>query len=104
LQRHAPRVPERRTGRFTDTVAEQCDIAAAALVAGLTNVVSITVGLNTVPSTYSGFASQGAHGLGHGEGCKELGLERAFEPLAHLRKSSPPQSASPSAICGGRYT
>ena len=85
LQKHAPKLPEKRSGLFTDTVAEQCDIIAAALVAGLTNVVSISVGLNVVPGSYSGFSKKGSHGLGHGDGDKELGLEKPFEPLAHLR-------------------
>ncbi|MEI7686278.1 MAG: DUF1552 domain-containing protein [Planctomycetota bacterium] len=93
LQRHAPNLPERPTGRFTDTVAEQCDIAAAALVSGLTNVVSISVGLNVVPGSYSGFTNTGPHGLGHGSGDQALGFTRPFEPLAHLRNFHARQAA-----------
>lgn len=93
LQKHAPSLPEKPTGSFTETVAVQCDIAAAALVSGLTNIVSISVGLNVVPPNYSGFCKQGPHGLGHGSGDKELGLEKPFEPLAHLRNYHAQQAA-----------
>ena len=85
LQAHAPKLPEKRTGSYTDTVAEQCDIAAAALVSGLTNVVSISVGLNVLPSQYSGFTTSDPHNLGHGQPDKTLGFERPFEVFSHLR-------------------
>jgi hypothetical protein len=51
---------------MTETVAAQCDIAAAALLAGLTNVVTITAGLCSIPANYSGISDVHPHGIGHG--------------------------------------
>ena len=83
LQKHAPKLE--KTGGYADGVVSQCDIATAALVAGLTNVVSISVGLGVVPNNYSGFTKSQPHGLGHGSADKDLGLEKPFEVLSHLR-------------------
>ena len=64
LKKHAPKLEPART--MTETVAAQCDIAAAALVAGLTNVVTITAGLCSIPANYSGISDVHPHGIGHG--------------------------------------
>ncbi|MFT5041121.1 MAG: hypothetical protein ACI8TX_002093 [Hyphomicrobiaceae bacterium] len=52
---------------MTELTAAQCDIAAAALTAGLTNVVTITAGLCGVPGSYSGLSDEHPHGIGHGK-------------------------------------
>jgi len=65
LKLHAPKLPE-TMGLMTEQTAAQCDIAAAALVAGLTNVVTITAGLCSIPANYSGISDQHPHGIGHG--------------------------------------
>ena len=65
LKQHAPKLPE-KIGMMTETVAAQCDIAAAALTAGLTNVVTITAGLCSIPANYSGISDVHPHGIGHG--------------------------------------
>jgi len=64
LKKHAPKLEPART--MTETVAAQCDIAAAALLAGLTNVVTITAGLCSIPANYSGISDVHPHGIGHG--------------------------------------
>jgi hypothetical protein len=65
LKKHAPKLEPPRT--MTETVAAQCDIAAAALLAGLTNVVTITAGLCNVPISYSGISDESPHAIGHGK-------------------------------------
>ena len=73
LKKHAPKLQPAGTrnetvpaGSMTETVAAQCDIAAAALLAGLTNVVTITAGLCSIPANYSGISDVHPHGVGHG--------------------------------------
>lgn len=65
LRRHAPRLPATPPQRMTDILASQCDIAAAALITGLTNVVTITSGLCRLGTSYSGISNTGTHSLGH---------------------------------------
>ena len=64
LKKHAPKLKPPQS--MTETVAAQCDIAAAALLAGLTNVVTITAGLCSIPANYSGISDVHPHGIGHG--------------------------------------
>ena len=64
LKKHAPKLKPPQS--MTETVAAQCDIAAAALLAGLTNVVTITAGLCGIPANYSGISDVHPHGIGHG--------------------------------------
>ena len=66
LKKHAPKLPDKPPQKMTEVVAAQCDIAAAALVAGLTNVVTITAGLCSIPANYSGISDVHPHGIGHG--------------------------------------
>lgn len=66
LRRHAPKLPEKPAEKMTDIVAAQCDIAAAALVTKLTNVVTITSGLCTLGTAYTGISNTHTHSLGHG--------------------------------------
>ncbi len=65
LKQHAPKLPA-KIGLMTELTAAQCDIAAAALTAGLTNVVTITAGLCSIPANYSGISDVHPHGIGHG--------------------------------------
>ena len=79
LNRHAPRLPE-RMGTVAEIATAQCDIAAAALVAGLTNVVTISSGLGGLMERYSGIPGierVEGHGAGHGGG-----LTVAFRALS----------------------
>lgn len=64
LRRHAPRPPA-ATQRMTDIAAAHCDLAAAALITGLTNVVTLTSGLCRLGTSYSGISNTGTHSLGH---------------------------------------
>ncbi len=66
LKKHAPKLRDKPPQSMTEVVAAQCDIAAAALVAGLTNVVTITAGLCSIPANYSGISDVHPHGIGHG--------------------------------------
>ena len=83
LNRHAPRLPE-RMGTVAEIATAQCDIAAAALVTGLTNVVTISSGLVGIMTRYSGIASPDGHGLGHGvvDQTMEVKLRRPFGALS----------------------
>jgi hypothetical protein len=65
LRRHAPQLPATPPQRMTDILASQCDIAASALITGLTNVVTITSGLCRLGTSYSGISNTGTHSLGH---------------------------------------
>jgi hypothetical protein len=57
-----------------DVITAQFDIAAAALSAGLTNVVTITSGLGGLSPNYKGFSNMGQHSAGHGNPDPELGV------------------------------
>lgn len=65
LRRHAPQLRATPPERMTEILASQCDIAAAALITGLTNVVTITSGLCRLGTSYSGISNTGTHSLGH---------------------------------------
>ncbi|MBY0456562.1 MAG: DUF1552 domain-containing protein [Gemmataceae bacterium] len=84
LNKHAPKLPE-KMGLVTEIAAAQCDIATAALVAGLTNVVTISSGLGGIMGKYTGISSHDGHGLGHGGVDKDLpeeSLRRKFGALS----------------------
>jgi hypothetical protein len=74
LRRHAPRLPATPPQRMTEILASQCDIAASALITGLTNVVTITSGLCRLGTSYSGISNTGTHSLGHNNFDSELNL------------------------------
>lgn len=74
LRRHAPRLPATPPERMTDILASQCDIAASALITGLTNVVTITSGLCRLGTAYTGISNTSTHGLGHNNYDAELKL------------------------------
>ena len=60
----------------TDRLEAHFDIATAALIAGLTNVVTLRV--DTLGVTYSGLGiDRGVHGIGHGESVTGMAVEEA---------------------------
>ncbi len=76
VRKHAPVVNDKYTSTVeTDRIEAHFDLAAATLIAGLSNVVTIRPdGLGTF---YSGLGvDKGVHGLGHGEGEDPIGHRR----------------------------
>lgn len=67
LGQHAPNLPEKPVVKMTDISALQCELAGAALIAGLTNVVTISSGLCELGTSYTGISNHGTHALGHNE-------------------------------------
>lgn len=78
---------------FTEIAAAQVDIATAALVAGLTNVVTISSGLGGIMNKYTGISTHDGHGLGHGGVDKDLPMKRPFEALSHYHNYLARQAA-----------
>jgi len=74
LAEHAPKPLAAPPQSMPDIIAAQFDIAAAALSAGLTNVVTITSGLGGLSPNYKGFSNMGQHSAGHGNPDPELGV------------------------------
>ncbi|MEQ8788657.1 MAG: DUF1552 domain-containing protein [Pirellulaceae bacterium] len=74
LEQHAPQPFAEPPRSMPDVIAAQFDIAAAALSAGLTNVVTITSGLGGLSPNYKGFSNMGQHSAGHGNPDPELGV------------------------------
>ena len=76
VRAQAPEVDDKYTSPVeTDRLEAHFDLAAAALIAGLTNV--ITIRPDTLSVLYSGLgADKAVHGLGHGEGADPIGHRR----------------------------
>ena len=74
LAEHAPKPFAAPPRLMPDVITAQFDIAAAALSAGLTNVVTITSGLGGLSPNYKGFSNMGQHSAGHGNPDPELGV------------------------------
>jgi hypothetical protein len=74
LARHAPKQFTAPPQSMPDIISAQFDIAAAALSAGLTNVVTITSGLGGLSPNYKGFSNMGQHSAGHGNPDPDLGV------------------------------
>ena len=76
VRKNAPEVDDKYSSKAeTDRIAAHFDLAGAALIAGLTNVISIRV--DTLSVLYSGLGvDKGVHGLGHGEGEDPIGHRR----------------------------
>lgn len=95
LSRTAPTLPK-RPELVSEIMAAQCDIATAALVAGLTNVVTISSGLCSIMLGYTGISNGGGHDLGHGgpdtNHPNEIGRQR-FGPLVLYRNFLAQQAA-----------
>lgn len=84
LSKYAPKLPT-KVGTVAENAAAQVDIATAALVAGLTNVVTISSGLGGLMSGYSGIPGieqADGHGAGHGGIWPHMGLSVAFRALS----------------------
>ena len=73
VRRHAPEVSDKYSSPIeTDRIEAHFDIAAAALITGLTNVISIRP--DTLSVMYGGLGvDKNVHGLGHGEGADPIG-------------------------------
>ena len=88
LRRKAPKMPATPPRSMVDVTAAQCDVAAAALISGLTNVVTITAGVGSIFGTdYSGISPTGTHLIGHGSTDPKMGvpgLEILRRYRAHL--------------------
>jgi hypothetical protein len=76
VRQHAPQVDDKYTSETeTDRLEAHFDIAAGALITGLTNVVTIRP--DTLSVLYTGLGvDKGVHGLGHGEGEDPIGNRR----------------------------
>jgi hypothetical protein len=74
LAEHAPQPFAALPQTMPEVIAAQFDIAAAALSAGLTNVVTITSGLGGLSPNYQGFSNMGQHSAGHGNPDPDLGV------------------------------
>jgi hypothetical protein len=74
LARYAPKLPAPPPQLMPDVIASQFDIAAAALLAGLTNVITITSGLGGLSPSYKGFSNMGQHSAGHNNPDNEFGV------------------------------
>jgi hypothetical protein len=85
VRKHAPTVNDKYTSRVeTDRIEADFDIAAATLIAGLTNVVAIRP--DSLGLTYAGLgADKGVHGLGHGEGADPIGNRRKIRNF-HIKQ------------------
>jgi hypothetical protein len=74
LGEHAPKPFASPPQSMPDVISAQFDIAAAALSAGLTNVITITSGLGGLGPNYKGFSNMGQHSAGHSNPDPELGV------------------------------
>jgi hypothetical protein len=83
IRRHAPEVSDKYASRVeTDRVEAHFDIAAAALISGISNV--ITVRADTLDVTYRGLGiSKHVHGIGHAETVQGM---TAVEARNRIRK------------------
>jgi hypothetical protein len=86
LAKSAPRMPSPFPVTMKDTLAAQFDIAASALMTGLTNVVTITSELCALRGAYTGFSNTGTHSLGHNNRDAQLGLD-GLEVLSLVRRN-----------------
>lgn len=68
VRKHAPEVTDKYKSKVeTDRIDAHFDVAAAALIGGLTNVITLRV--DTLSIVYRGLGiGRDVHGLGHGEG------------------------------------
>lgn len=85
IRRHVPEVSDKYTSNTeTDRIEAHFDIATAALVAGLSNV--ITIRPDALGTLYTGLGvDKGVHGLGHGEGEDPIGHRRNIRKF-HLEQ------------------
>lgn len=93
LSKAAPKLSTPFPVKFTDTVTAQFDIAASAIVTGLTNAVTITTELCAIRGNYTGISDMGTHGVGHNEKDANLGLS-GLEILPKVRRHIAEQTAA----------
>jgi len=74
LKKHAPKLPSPPPELMPDVLSAQFDIAASALMTGLTNVVTITSGLCRIRGNYDGFSDLGVHAIGHNKKDPKSGM------------------------------
>lgn len=86
LKKSAPKLPSPFPVTMKDTLAAQFDIAASALMTGLTNVVTITSELCAVRGAYTGFSTMGTHSVGHNNKDAQLNL-MGIEILSMVRRN-----------------
>jgi hypothetical protein len=81
VRKHAPVVSDKYSSSSeTDRIEAHFDIATAAVIGGLTNV--ITIRPDTLSTLYSSLAAdKSVHGLGHGEGEDAIGNRRRIRKL-----------------------
>jgi len=84
LETNIPKLPV-KSDLMRETVTAQFEIAASALVTGLTSVVTITSGLCSIGKSYSGFSNMSVHALGHNNKDTDLNL-MGFEILGRVRR------------------
>ena len=85
LAKSAPALPRPFPVKFTETVSAQFEIAASALVTGLTNVVTIATELCSIRGNYTGISDLGTHSLGHNERDPALNLA-GLDVLPRVRR------------------
>lgn len=91
LARHAPEQPATKPEKMTELVAAQCEIASAALVAGLTNTVTISSGMGWINTLYTGITGFKTHSIGHGQQDPETklaGMEVLMLYRHHIAKQA----------------
>jgi len=86
LAKSAPKLPSPFPVTMKDTLGAQFDIAASALMTGLTNVVTISSELCSVRGAYTGFSTMGTHAVGHNTKDAQLGIE-GLEILSLVRRN-----------------
>lgn len=81
VRQHAPIVTDKYSSKVeTDRIEAHFDIATAALIAGLSNMIVIRP--DTLSVLYGGLgADKNVHGLGHGEGTDPVGHRRNIRKL-----------------------
>ncbi len=92
LTKSAPQLPSPFPVTMKDTLAAQFDIAASALMTGLTSVVTITSELCNIRGTYTGFSNVGTHALGHNNQDTQLDVP-GWEILSRVRRNIAEQTA-----------
>jgi hypothetical protein len=85
LKKFAPKPPTPQSKTMPDVLTSQFDIGAAALMTGLTNVLTITSGLCRIRGNYSGFSQMGVHTAGHNKKDPQQGI-MGNEVLAKVRR------------------
>jgi len=84
LKKHAPKIPTPPPTLMPDVLDAQFDIAASALMTGLTNVITLTSGLCRIRGSYAGFSKMGVHTAGHNKKDPQLDIW-GNEVLAKIR-------------------